>query len=139
MIELIKKYEGFRSRAYKCPAGILTIGYGSTKHMNGDPINEDDIVTEDQAKNMLLDYLVKNVYWIYTKIPYTLSFDQKRAIASLVYNVGPNAFMKSKLYKAICNKNYYDICREWDFGFKQNLKGLYKRRTEELYLFIKDI
>ena len=31
LIEAIKKFEGFRSQSYRCPAGVLTIGYGHTK------------------------------------------------------------------------------------------------------------
>ena len=30
-LDLIKKYEGLRLEAYKCPAGVWTIGYGHTK------------------------------------------------------------------------------------------------------------
>ena len=32
---LVKKYEGFRSKPYKCPANVWTIGYGSTFYLNG--------------------------------------------------------------------------------------------------------
>lgn len=142
MFELIKRYEGCVLHAYPDPVTKgkpYTIGYGSTIYPNGKEVKEDDVITEEQADVMLTDYLLKNVYWIFNKIPHNLTLNQKRAIASLVYNVGANAFMKSKLYKAICNKDYATICKEWDFGFKHNLKGLYKRRTEELYLFIQDI
>ena len=30
-LDIIKKYEGLRLKAYLCPAGIPTIGYGHTK------------------------------------------------------------------------------------------------------------
>lgn len=117
----------------------MTIGWGNTEYPDGSPIKANDIITQSYADALLLDYVIKNVYPVFKKIQYDLTLDQRRAIASLVYNVGTTSFLRSKLYKAICAKDYAEVCRQWDFGFKQNLKGLFKRRTEELYLFIKDI
>lgn len=139
MCEIIKRYEGFRPLAYKCPAGVWTIGYGTTVYPDGTPVKKGDQITEERAEAYLNDYLIKNVRPLFAKIPYTLTQNQEDAICSLVYNVGKGAFLKSKLFKAICEKNYPEICKQWDFGFKQNLKGLFKRRTEELYLFISGI
>lgn len=137
--DLIQKYEGCKLQAYKCPMGIWTIGWGNTKYSDGTPVKEGDIITQEFADALLRDYLIKNVYPVWSKIPYDMSARQKEAIASLCYNVGVPAFLKSKLYTAICKKDYAEICRQWDFGFKNNLKGIFKRRTEELYLFMKDI
>lgn len=139
MYDLIKRYEGFRPQAYKCPAGVWTIGYGTTVYPDGTPVKKGDQITQERAEALLVDYIIKNIKPIFDKIPYRLSQQQEDAICSLVYNVGKGAFVKSKLFKAICEKNYQEICRQWDFGFKQNLKGLFKRRTEELYLFMQGI
>ena len=139
MCEIIKRYEGFRAQAYRCPAGVWTIGYGTTVYPDGTPVKKGDQITEERAEAFLIDYIIKNIKPIFDKIPYRLTQNQKDAICSLVYNIGKGAFLKSKLFKAICEKNYQEICRQWDWGYKQNLKGLFKRRTEELYLFIKDI
>ena len=139
MISIIQKYEGCKLQAYRCPAGKWTIGWGNTSYPDGSPVKQHDIITKEYADALLLDYVMKNIYPVFQKIPYDLTLDQRRAVASLVYNVGTQAFLRSKLYKAICNKDYAEICRQWDFGFKQNLKGLFKRRTEELYLFCKDL
>ena len=48
-LNLIKKYEGLRLKAYKCPAGKLTIGYGHTNN-----VRPDDVITEAQALELLL-------------------------------------------------------------------------------------
>ena len=36
MIAIIKKFEGLRLKAYKCPAGVYTIGYGHTENVYAD-------------------------------------------------------------------------------------------------------
>ena len=139
MYDLIKRYEGFKPQAYKCPAGVWTIGYGTTVYPDGTPVKKGDQITQERAEAFLIDYIIKNIQPIFGKIPYTLTQSQEDAIASLVYNIGKGAFLKSKLFKAICEKNYPEICKQWDWGFKQNLKGLFKRRTEELYMFMQGI
>ena len=140
--ELIRKYEGCRLKAYPDPAtgGLpITIGWGSTKKPDGSNFALGETISQDLADALLCNYIQKNIVPVFDKIPYKLTDNQKCAIASLVYNVGVPAFTRSKLFTAICKKDYAEICRQWDFGYKQNLKGLFKRRTEELYLFIKDI
>lgn len=137
--DLIRKYEGCKLQSYKCPAGIWTIGYGTTYFPDGTPVKEGDEITKEFAETLLIDYIKKNIMPVFDKIPYKLSENQKCAIASLCYNVGVPSFLKSKLFTAICKKDYSEICRQWDFGYRQNLKGLFKRRVEELHYFIKDI
>lgn len=139
MHDIIKRYESFRPLAYRCPAGKLTIGYGTTVYPDGKPVKKGDMITEKKAEEYLEDYIEKNIKPIYKRIPYVLTDNQERALESLIYNIGAGAFLRSKLFVAIKEKNYAEICRQWDFGFKQNLKGLFKRRTEELYLFMKGI
>lgn len=138
-VGLIKKYEGLRLQAYKCPAGVLTIGYGNTSYPDGTPIKENDIITKEYAEALLNDYCVREVYPVFGKIPFQLTNRQKEAIASLVYNWNAAGFLKSKLYKAICANDWEAVCREWDYGFKNNLIGLYKRRVEELHYFLWDL
>ena len=87
---------------------------------------------------MVRDWLIKNVNPVIATIPYRLTENQRQSIESLIYNVGVSAFKKSKLYAAICNKDYYNIFKEWDFGVKQ-LKGLVKRRARELDYFVRDL
>ena len=140
--ELIRKYEGCRLTAYPDPAtgGLpITIGWGSTKKADGTNFALGDEITQGMADALLCDYIQKNIVPVFDKIPYKLTEDQKCAIASLCYNVGVPSFLRSKLFTAICKKDYAEVCRQWDYGFKQNLKGLFKRRVEELHYFIKDI
>ena len=55
-IELIKKYEGFRSEPYKCPADVPTIGYGATYYPGGILVKMSDApITKEFAEGLLLD------------------------------------------------------------------------------------
>ena len=140
--DLIRKYEGCKLKAYPDPAtgGLpITIGWGSTKKADGTNFAMGDEITQGMADALLCDYIQKNIVPVFDKIPYKLTEDQKTAIASLCYNVGVPSFIRSKLYQAICKKDYAEVCRQWDYGFKQNLKGLFKRRVEELHYFIRGI
>lgn len=141
MIDLIKGFESFSEIAYLCPAGYWTYGYGSRYKLDGTPVKQGDTITRQAAEALLNDYLIKNVHPLFRQIPYSLTQNQKDAICSLVFNVGKNGFINSKLFKAIKEKDYENICRQWDW-FKCNgkvVKGLVVRRVKELYLFIKDI
>lgn len=137
--DLIQKHEGCRLQAYLCPAGVWTVGWGTTRYPDGTPVKEGDIITQDYADALLTDYLIKEVYPVFDKIPFDLTLDQKRAISSLVYNWNSAGFLNSKLYRAICKKDWANVYREWDYGFKNNFIGLFKRRAEEVHCFMKDI
>ena len=137
--DLIQKHEGCRLQAYLCPAGVWTIGWGTTRYPDGTPVKEGDIITQDYADALLTDYLMQEVYPVFDKIPFDLTLDQKRAIASLVYNWNADGFLNSKLYKAICKKDWASVYHEWDYGFKNSLNGIFKRRAEEVHCFMKDI
>lgn len=142
MYEMTKRYEGCRLVAYPDPATgkePWTIGYGSTTYPNGSKVKQGDKITQKQAEEMLIYYIEKNILPVYNKIPYKLTDGQKDAICSLCYNVGTPAFTRSKLFTAICKKDLREIVKQWDFGFNTGLKGIFKRRTEELYMFMKDL
>lgn len=132
MYDLIKKYEGCRLTAYKCPAGVWTIGYGTTVYPSGQPVKKGDKCTQAEAES-LLDWYVKTQI----KLPDGLTNPQKEALRSLIYNIGQSAFDKSSLKKAIIAKDWKAVYKNWDWvtGGGAFLKGLAKRRAEELILF----
>ena len=137
-VALIEKYEGFRAQAYKCPVGLWTVGYGTTVYPDGTPVKKGDTVTKAKAEAYLVDYLNKKVR------PYLkglkLKPSQQAAIESIVYNVG-NGFFRSKCFTAIKEKDWGTVYNNWDWikGGGKVLPGLIKRRSEELYLFFKDL
>ena len=136
---LIRKYESFVPEAYRCPAGVWTIGYGSTTRPDGTPIKQGDKIDKETAEAWLENYVVTNI-WPHIK-DLKLSDNQRDAIESLVYNIGWGAFSKSKCYKAIKEKDWGTAYKNWDWitGGGKVLNGLIKRRAEEKFLFFLDI
>lgn len=137
--DLIKKWEGCKLTAYKCPAGKWTIGYGNTTYEDGSSVKEGDKITQARAEQMLTSYLEKEVY------PYLkgagLSDNQISAASSLIYNVGWSSFCRSKCWRAMKDKDWGEVYNNWDWikASGKVMKGLIKRRAEELALFTKDI
>lgn len=138
-IDLIKKYEGLSLKAYKCPAGIATIGYGTTVYPDGTPVKMGDVITQTKAEALLLDYVINKIMPNIRDL--ALSSNQEAALISLIYNIGWTAFAKSKCYKAIKAKDWETVFANWDWikGGGKVLNGLIKRREEERYLFFSDI
>lgn len=138
-IDLIKKYEGLSLKAYKCPAGINTIGYGTTSYPDGTPVKSGDVITKEKAEALLLDYVINKIMPNIRDLG--LTSNQETALCSLIYNIGWGAFAKSKCYKAIKNKDWETVFANWDWikGGGKVLNGLIKRREEERYLFFMDI
>ena len=132
MYELIKKYEGCRLNAYKCPAGVATIGYGTTIYPSGKPVKMGDKITKEEAESLLAWYVKEKI-----KLPAGLTKNQQQALYSLIYNIGQGAFDKSSLKKAIIAKDWKAVYKNWDWvtAGGQFLNGLAKRRAEELLLF----
>lgn len=143
-IDLIKKYEGCSLTAYKCPAGIWTIGYGNTTYLNGEKVKEGDIITQEEADKLFKDtidnfeYQVKMI--IGDRLKTILPEGAISALVSLAYNIGITAFGKSTLLKVIKqNKNNLrDIEFQWLRWNKAGgviLNGLSKRREEEFAIY----
>lgn len=134
-LELIKKYEGFSSQAYKCPAGVWTVGWGHT----GRDINKDTILSREEAELMLqkdVANLQEQILFLLDDKPTTNELD---ALTSLCYNVGLGAFKRSRLLKRInLKENGELISKEWIEFNKVNgkvVKGLLRRRAEEICLY----
>ena len=138
-IDLIKKYEGLSLKAYKCAAGVTTIGYGTTVYPDGKPVKMGDEVTKEKAEALLLDYVINKIMPNINDLG--LTENQQAALCSLIYNIGWPAFAKSKCYKAIKTKDWETVFHNWDWckGGGKFLKGLAKRRAEEMFLFFQDL
>lgn len=139
MQQVIKHFEGCSLTAYWDKIGkVWTIAYGITKYPDGTPVKEGDSITKDYAEALLTDYLNRNVLPHLSEIKYQITLNQKRALCSLIYNIGWTKVSKSKLWKAILDKDYANVFLEWNWGIRQ-AKGLAKRRAYELNLFIGDM
>jgi lysozyme len=132
-LKLIKHFEGCRLVAYKCPAGIWTIGYGHTNH-----VSEGLKISQQQAEDLLKLDLNIFEYCVNKKVKVKLSQNQFNALVSFCYNVGTFAFAASTLLREL-NQAHYDKVPEqlmrWNKAGKTVLAGLTKRRAAEAALF----
>lgn len=136
--ELIKRYEGFRAFAYLCPAGVWTVGFGTTR-INGKPVHENQKVTIDEANILLEEDLKKFEDSINTLVDVQLNQNQFDALVSFVYNLGPTNFKKSTLLKKINDSEFSEAAEEflkWNKAKGKVLPGLTRRRNAERELFI---
>lgn len=137
MNELIKKWESFKPQAYKCQAGVWTYGYGSTTKLDGTKVKQGDTITEPDAERLMAIYLDKEVNQYLDKDLPDLKPNQREALQSLLYNWGYPSFRKSKLFKAIKNKDMREIFKQWDIITANGIvsRGLIRRRLDEMTVF----
>ena len=141
-VELIKKYEGFRSKPYKCEAGVATIGYGATFYPNGQRVKmTDPPINEGQATVLLSDMLTTYEKAVDSFCRDDINQNQFDALVSFAYNLGASALKSSTLLRKVnLNPNDTTIKNEflkWVNAGGKPLTGLVKRRTEEANLYFK--
>lgn len=136
-LALIKEFEGYRSTAYLCPAGVWTIGYGTTAG-----VTRGQKVTKAQAESLLRHDLIKFQKAVGNAVKVPLTQGQYDALVCLVYNIGEGSFRKSTLLKVLNQKRYDAAARQFDVwvmatvnGKKKRLPGLVRRRAAEQALF----
>lgn len=132
-LELIKHFEGFRSKAYLCPANVWTIGYGTTSG-----VKRGQVVTEAQATQMLQRDVEKFENAIKRHVQVPLRQNEFDALVSFVYNVGEGNFKSSTLLRLLNQGGYDDVyaqLQRWNRGGGRVLTGLVRRREAEGKLF----
>ena len=134
--ELIKQFEGLRLKAYLCPAGIWTIGYG---HTSG--VSPNSFITIQEAD----EYLHRDVATIemqLNKLNLSLRQCQWDAIVSFVFNVGIGNFKSSTLLAKIRinpdDNSIIDEFLRWVYANGKVMRGLQKRRLTEMKLYFSD-
>lgn len=93
---IIQEFEGFSPSPYLCPAGVWTIGYGTTYYPDGKLVEPSDPnLTEKQASD-LLSYYIKHaaIPALQKTIPTwdKMNSHQQAAIISFAYNVGSHFY-----------------------------------------------
>ncbi len=130
---IIKEFEGLRLKAYKCPAGVLTIGYGHTK---GVKVNQS--ISEKEADRLFSQDIKEFEGYVDRFVKVKLSANQHEALVSFVYNIGPGAFMHSTLLRKLNDGDYKGAQGQfirWNKAGGKVLKGLTRRRKAEAKLF----
>lgn len=130
LIEKIKQVEGYRSKAYRCSAGVLTCGYGHTKGVTA---------RTTCNKNKALAWLradLEPIERFLSAIPEVCKSQGRfDACADFCFNLGVNAFKGSTLLKQIQKKSSVSIIQaeflKWIYAGGKPLEGLKNRRRWE--------
>ena len=134
-VELIKKWEGFRSEPYQDVAGVWTIGFGTTEGVTKDT----PAISEAKAEELLRVHLAATQRYIDRNITAPLTANMNDALLSLVYNIGTGNFASSTLRRVLNRGQYMQAAIEfqrWIYAGGKPLKGLQERRYDEALLFI---
>lgn len=133
-IDFIKSFEGFSPTAYKCPAGVWTIGYGTTEY-----VDAGDTVTEEEACDLLRKDVQEAADAVDDLVDVELTQPQYDALCSFIYNVGRSAFENSTMRKMLNRgQSAAAIGPQFDRWVKANgkvLPGLTRRRAAEREMF----
>lgn len=142
-IDLIKRFEGCKLKAYKIGTDKVTIGYGSTFYPDGKPVKLGDTITQEQGENMLRIILKAFERDVNTLLKTSVKQQQFDALVSFAYNVGSDIDADTKaeglgdstlLKKVNANPNDPSIRAEfmkWVSKGTQFEKGLTSRRKAE--------
>jgi len=140
-LNLVKQFEGLRLEAYRCPAGVWTIGYG---HTHG--VKPEATISGEQANHLLAEDLAESGVQVDQCVNVTLNDNQYAALSSFVFNAGIGNLTASTLLKRLNTGDYDCVPSElpkWvkatdpKTGNKVSLAGLVKRRAAEGELWLK--
>lgn len=138
-LDLIKKHEGLRLKAYLCPANVPTIGYGATFYEDGSKVKLGEVITMERAEKLLAFHVGQFAKEVERAIKVPIKQQQFDALVSFAYNVGIGAFRASTMLKYInINPNTINIKEQflrWDKAGGKVLPGLTKRRWDEAKLY----
>lgn len=129
LIEQLKFEEGLRLKAYLCPAGVKTIGYGH--NLEKAPYFEHneipDEITPEQAEAILFYDIGEKRAELGRKWPRLNDFDSARrdAFINMAFQLGVDGFLRFERMRAAA------IARDWDVAHKQALNSNWARQTPE--------
>ncbi|WP_435018511.1 lysozyme [Tundrisphaera sp. TA3] len=137
-LALIKRFEGFRSRPYKCPAGVWTIGYGHTRGVTA----RTPPATMEQAEEFLRLDLADSERIVGNFTRAVLNENEFSALASLCFNIGSGNYLKSTLLAKLNGGDRIGAANEFPRWNRSNgaiLPGLVSRRAAERELFLRPV
>ena len=132
-ISLIKKFEGCELEAYKCAAGVWTIGYGHTKD-----VKEGNSITKEQAESMLVHELQEYCSDVDIAVKVDLKQNEFDSLVSWTYNLGPTNLNSSTMLRVLNEGKHDEVpaqMKRWNKASGQVKEGLVRRREAEALLF----
>ena len=129
LLNKIIDFEGCKLTAYKCPAGVWTIGVGHTKG-----VKQGQKITEAQAISLLKGDLLPCENYV-NNLGVCKTQGQFDALVDFCFNLGTGAFGRSTLLKFIRQGKAEQYIRgefaKWVKSGGKTLAGLVKRRAWE--------
>lgn len=138
-LDLIKRWEGCKLKAYRCPSGVWTIGYGLTTAAGFIAVGPNTVITQAEADWYLEKTVEKFLAQIKPAITAPINENELGAFVSLAYNIGPTAFRKSSALRHFNADNKDKVpnaIRMWRKAGGKVVKGLINRREAEVGLFL---
>lgn len=144
-LKLLEEFEcggDFRTcmKAYRCPAGVWTIGMGTTRYPDGTPVKKGDVISEQKLYECLTYDIASAESAVALHVRPVIEQHQFDALVSLVYNIGRGNFMSSTLLRIINIDPFHpDVEKQfmrWIFANKKPLAGLIRRRRVEAHLYL---
>lgn len=138
-LALCRRFEGCRLRPYLCPAGVPTIGYGSTAYADGRRVQLTDPPISVEAAERLLLLSVRRTYLpaVLTLCPGVTDPRRLAALIDFAYNLGAGNLRASTLRRKVNAGDWAAVpaeLRKWVRGGGRVLPGLVKRREAEAAL-----
>ena len=138
LLRLIRQFEGCRLRAYLCPAGVWTVGWGAT----GPGITRGVVWDQPTADARLGVDATKYLLAAIKQSPVLATdMDRAAAVADFCYNLGTGRYRASTLRRKINAEEWNSACDElgkWVWGGGRKLPGLVRRRAAEATLLAED-
>lgn len=137
LYRLIRHFEGLRLKRYLCPAGVWTIGYGST---GPDITAKTKPVTPEWAETRMRADAQRFVREALRASPVLAAHPEKLCvIADFCYNLGSARYKASTLRRRINAERWEEAGDEllkWVWGGGRKLPGLVRRRIAERELLL---
>lgn len=145
-VSLCKTFEGFYAKPYLCPAGVWTIGYGTTYYESGRRVTQlDPPITKERAEELLLWELTDVSARAVARLCPELFADAVasnnwrafNAITDFTYNLGSGRLQTSTLRRRLRARDFEGAKQElvkWNRGGGRVLPGLVRRRQAEVAL-----
>lgn len=133
---IARHFEGFSATPYKCPAGVWTIGFGTTWLLDGTPVTATTKpVDKDQAAAMLRVGLTSAAVSALKLAPILAGYPEAlAAVADFIYNLGAGRFRSSTFRTRLIEQDWAQAAIEivrWCRASGQELRGLLLRRMME--------
>lgn len=144
-LELIKRHEGLRLKAYRCPAGVWTIGYGHTRG-----VKRGMVIAKVHAERFLQEDVVEVEGGVNFLVKVPVAQKQFDALASFAFNTGldidkdkiPEGLGDSTLLRKLNAGDYLGAADEfpkWVYSKRVKQPGLVARRAEEREMFLEGV